>query len=149
MNAAGNILTSQKERSMRWCSAACASALASTSNFSPSRNSANGSSQAPHQSPVPLGEYKANVLGRASGSVFFQVRMALRFLHPPVFSLNAYAVFARSFKLCETGKGGGRSPNPCPQLFTDLAQVQPLAELHEINDRAVIAVIPHRKINVV
>ena len=75
--------------------------------------------------------------------------MTACFLHPPVFGFNTQAVFRCFFKLRKAWQGSGRPPDPRPQLLADFAQAQALPELHEINDGAVIPLIPHRKVNIV
>src|ERR1019366_3996549 len=78
-----------------------------------------------------------------------KVGMAPCILHTPVFSFDLHPVLDGFFQHGKPGQGSGRPADPWPQLFPDLAQAQALAMLHENNDRAVIPVVPDRKINVV
>src|ERR1022692_3537747 len=99
----------------------------------------------PYPAREPLGAEKI----RRQPPFALKVWMVPRILHAPGFSFDLHPIFRGFFQRGKPGQGSGRPADPWPQLFPDLAQAQALAMLYEINDRAVIPVVPDRKINVV
>src|ERR1019366_3270095 len=102
-------------------------------------------SVSPYPAREPLGAEKVH----RQPPFTLKVGMAPHILHTPAFSFDLHPVLGGFFQHGKPGQGSGSPADPWPQLFPDLAQAQALAVLHKINDRAVIPVIPDRKINVV
>src|ERR1035438_9351825 len=99
----------------------------------------------PYPAREPLGAEKI----RRQPPFALKVWMVPRILHAPVFSFDLHPVFRGFFQRGKPGQGSGSPADPWPQLLADLAQAQALALLHEIDDRAVIPVVPDREIDVV
>src|ERR1017187_9468861 len=99
----------------------------------------------PYPAREPLGAEKI----RRQQPFALKVGMVPRILHAPVFSFDLHPVFRGFFQRGKPGQGSGSPADPWPQLLADLAQAQALALLHEIDDRAVIPVVPDREIYVV